>query len=143
MEDYHSAFIHRHTDTEQLHLCGRKIAAMHFGGITIECLLKSMIVATLPKGPSQEWKTDSNNPGHTTTNPGHSYTEALKRHSRLKSRIDKFPEVSKWLYEVENPSQHFIDMRYCCSEPDDKSYKKWQDTYQRLIKWLQKQATSL
>ncbi len=116
---------------------------MHFGGVTIECLLKSMIFAALPKGASQEWKTDSNSPGHTITNPGHSYIEALKRHNRLQSRVQKFPEVMKWLNEVENPSQHFIDMRYCCSEPDDASYKRWLDTYQRLREWLQKQATQL
>ena len=77
MEDYQSAFELRNTDTEELHKSGRKIAAMHFGGITIECLLKSMIFATLPKGASPEWKIESNNPGHTITNPGHSYIEAL------------------------------------------------------------------
>lgn len=100
-----------------------------------------MIFANLPKNASQEWKTDSNNPGHTITNPGHSFTEALKRHNRLRSRVQNFPEVMKWIDEVENPSQHFIDMRYCFSEPDDISYKRWLDTYQRLRAWLQKQAT--
>ncbi len=143
MEDYQAAFLNRHIDTDKLHQAGRKIAAMHFGGITIECLLKSMILAALPKGTSPEWKTDSNDPGHTITNPKHSYTEALNRHNRLRSRVDKFPEVRKWLDEIENPSQHFIDMRYCCSEPDDASYKSWLDKYQRLIKWLHKQASSL
>ncbi len=143
MEDYQSAFVNRHTDTQALHQSERKIAAMHFGGITIECLLKSMIFATLPKGASSEWKTESNSPGHSITNPGHSYIEALKRHNRLKSRVEKFPEVMKWLNEVEKPNQHFIDMRYCCSEPNDVDYKRWLDTYQRLREWLQKQATQL
>lgn len=143
MEDYQSAFIHRHADTEELHRARRKIAAMHFGGITIECLLKSMIVATLPKKAIREWKTDSNDPGHTITNPGHSYIEALKRHNRLKSRVEKIPKVREWLDEVENPSQNFIDMRYCCSEPDDANYKRWLYAYQNLYKWLQKQATQL
>ena len=65
MEDYQAAFIQRHIDTETLCKSTRKIAAMHFGGVTIECLLKSMIFAALPKGTSQEWKTDSNSPGAT------------------------------------------------------------------------------
>lgn len=143
MEDYQSAFLERHLDTETLHLAGRKIAAMHFGGVTIECLLKSMIVVTLPNTPSQEWKTESNNPGHTITNPGHSYIEALKRHNKLRSRVEKFPEVIKWLNEVENPNLHFIDMRYCCSEPDDANYKRWLKAYQSLTRWLQRQATQL
>ena len=48
----------RHTDTETLNPV-RKVGAMHFGGVTIECLLKAMIFATLPNGASREWKTSS------------------------------------------------------------------------------------
>ncbi|NJK65766.1 MAG: hypothetical protein HC941_03850 [Microcoleus sp. SU_5_3] len=144
MEDYEASFIERHIDTQTLCQSGRKVAAMHFGGITIECLLKAMIFASLPKAATREWLRDDNNPGHTITNPGHSYTEALRRHNRLRSRIEKFPEVRKWLDEVENPtSQHFIDLRYSGSEPDDASYKHWLKTYQSLEGWLQKQATQL
>jgi hypothetical protein len=90
---------------------------------------------------SKEWKTDSLDPGHTITNPGHSYFEALRRHNRLNSRIQKFPEVMKWLQDIEYPNQHFIDMRYSCSEPDEASYKRWLDSYRRLRVWLQRQAT--
>jgi hypothetical protein len=140
MEDYQSAFLQRHRDTEILDRSNRKIAAMHFGGITIECLLKSMILASVS---SQEWKTDSNNPGHTITNPGHSLTAALKSNNRLYSRVQKFPEVIKWINIVENPSQNFITMRYSSSEPNDDKYKEWLSAYTRLEKWLQKQATQL
>ncbi len=145
MEDYHSAFMERHIDTQTLDQSGRKAAAMHFGGVTIECLLKYMIFAQpLPKGATQEWMTDSYDPGHTFTNPEHSYIEALKRHNRLRSRIDKFREVQKWLDEVENPNgQHFIDMRYSGIEPDDPNYKRWLYAYQSLNGWLQKQFTTL
>lgn len=143
MEDYQAVFIQRHTDTEALCSSDRKIAAMHFGGITIECLLKSMILASLPKRAIREWKIASNNPGHTFTNPGHSFSEALRRHNRLQARIQRLPHVMQWLNEVENPSQHFIDMRYSCSEPDDTNYKRWLNAYQKLRAWLQKQATQL
>lgn len=143
MEDYQAAFLQRHKDTEILDYSTRKIAAMHFGGVTIECLLKSMIFASLPKSASREWKTDCNNPGHTITNPGHSLHDALKRHNRLHSRVQKFPQVMKWLATVETPNQHFIDMRYYGNEPNDQDYKQWLDAYNRLIDWLQKQATQL
>ena len=76
MEDYQSVFLQRHKDTEILCSSNRKVAAMHFGGVTIECLLKSMILASLPKSAKREWKTDSNNHGHTITNPGHSFQDA-------------------------------------------------------------------
>lgn len=144
MEDYHSAFMERHLDTETLCQSRRKVAAMHFGGVTIECLLKAMIFASLPRGATQEWMTDSYDPGHTFTNPGHSYTEALKRHNRLSSKIDKFWEVRKWLDEVEYPNgQHFIHMRYSGIEPDDPNYKRWLHAYKSLNGWLQKQITTL
>ena len=130
MEDYQAAFIERHFDTETLCQSGRKVAAMHFGGVTIECLLKAIICNTLPGGASQNLRT-------------HSYTELLKQHNKLKSRAT-FPEVRKWLDEVENPtSQHFIDMRYSGIEPDDTSYKRWLNAYQRLKGWLQTEATKL
>ena len=145
MEDYQSAFLQRHKDTEIL--CSRptrKVAAMHFGGVTIECLLKSMILASLPKGASREWKTDDNSPGHTITNPRHSFQDALKRHNRLHTRVQNLPEVMKWLITVENPkNQHFIDMRYSSNEPNDEDYKQWLSAYMSLIGWLQKQATQL
>jgi len=140
MEDYQSAFLQRHQDTEILCKSNRKIAAMHFGGITIECLLKSMILASVS---SQEWKTKSNNPGHTITNPGHSLTAALKSNNRLYSRVQNYPDVIKWINIVENPSQNFITMRYSSSEPNNDEYKQWLSAYTRLEKWLQKQATQL
>ena len=140
MEDYQSAFFQRHQDTEILDRSNRKIAAMHFGGITIECLLKSMILASVS---SQEWKTDSNNPGHTITNPGHSFTAALRSHNRLYSRVQKFPEVIKWINIVETPSQNFITMRYSSSEPNNDEYKQWLSAYTSLKQWLHKQATQL
>lgn len=140
MEDYQSAFLERHRDTEILDRSNRKIAAMHFGGITIECLLKSMILASVS---SQEWKTKSNNPGHTITNPGHSLTAALRSNNRLYSRVQNCPEVIKWINIVENPSQNFITMRYSSSEPNDDKYKEWLSAYTSLKQWLHKQATQL
>lgn len=130
MEDYHAAFTERDIDTETLCQFKRKVAAMHFGGVTIECLLKAIICNTLPGGASQNLRT-------------HSYTELLKHHNTLRSRAT-FPAVREWLEEVEKPtSQHFIDMRYSSIEPDDTSYKRWLNAYKCLKGWLQKQATQL
>jgi hypothetical protein len=143
MEDYQSAFLHRLDDTNALHSANRKIAAMHFGGVTVECLLKAIVLSSLPSGATPEWKTDLNNPGHTITNPGHNFVQAIRCNNRLYSRVQKFKTVMKWLDAIENPSQHFIDIRYSCDEPEDLIYKQWFDTYTRLIKWLQQQATQL
>jgi hypothetical protein len=144
MEDYESAFFARYQDTEVLHLSSRQVATMHFGGVTVECLLKSIIIGTLPRGAIREWKTDANNPGHTITNPGHDFQDALNRCNRLNSRVQKFPQVIKWIDIVENPQEHFIDMRYCGSQTSQTDYyKKWFSAYTSLVGWLRKQATQL
>ena len=115
----------------------------------MEFYFKLIICITITEEPilasvsSQEWKTDSNNPGHTLTNPGHSFTDALKRHNRLYSRVQNFPDVIKWINIVENPSKNFITMRYSSSEPNDADYKQWLSAYKSLKNWLQKQANQL
>jgi hypothetical protein len=144
MEEYQDAFLARYQDTEVLHLSNRQVAAMHFGGVTVECLLKSIIINNLPRGTSREWKTDTNNPGHTISNPGHDFQAALNRCNRLNSRVQKFRQVREWLDIIENPQGHFIDMRYCGSEASEADYyKKWLSAYKSLISWLQTQATKL
>lgn len=143
MEDYKLAFEERHKDTEILCSSKRKIAAMHFGGCTIECLLKFMILISLPRGVNREWKTDSNDPGHTITNPGHSFQNALRRHNRLHARIQRQRHVMQWVIIVESPTQHFIDLRYSSNEPSDADYKKWLFAYRSLKNWLEKQVPQL
>ncbi|HEY9802489.1 MAG TPA: hypothetical protein V6D25_19160 [Leptolyngbyaceae cyanobacterium] len=131
MEDYQAAFMYRRLDTHSLSQSGRRVGAMHFGGITIECLIKAIICNTLRGVTSENLRT-------------HSYTELLSKHNRLKSRIDNFSEARKWLDQVENPmGQHFIDMRYSGLEPDDSNYRRWLYAYNSITSWLMKQATQL
>ena len=141
MEDYRAAFEQRNQDTEALYSSERKVAAMHFGGITVECLLKSLIFANLPKHAQKEWKTDSNAPGHTYTNPGHSFQEALRRNNVLNTRVSRNPKVRNWIKIVENPNQmSFIDMRYSSSIPHEQNYKEWWFAYTSLRNWLLNQT---
>lgn len=135
MEDYQIAFFQRYIDTDILlcQLCKpeRRIGAMHFGGLTIECLIKAIICNNLSGGMMQNLKT-------------HSYIELLRHHNKLKSRIDNFQEARKWLYLVENPmGQHFIDIRYSGVDPSEENYKHWLHAYKSIKAWLQKQATQL
>lgn len=141
MEDYEAAFLQRVLDVNALHSAGRRSAAMHFGGITIECLLKYLIVTSLPQHAKKEWKTDSNDPGHTSKNPGHDYQNALRCHNKLLFRVQQSPYVLKWLKEVETPDSHFIDLRYTGKEPDDGKYRIWWKSYQSLLGWLQRNGT--
>ncbi len=143
MEDYEGAFMQRVVDVDALDTAGRRTATMHFGGIAIECFLKYLIFTSLPKHAKWEWKTETHDPGHTFHNPGHDYEIALRCYNRLRDRVQQFPEVRRWLNEVENPSCHFINMRYLGNEPDDEKYKRWLKAYRSLKRWLQKQATQM
>jgi hypothetical protein len=149
MEDFQAAFVEHHTDVEALDTTNRCTATMHFGGVAVECLLKAIVSASLPRNSrgEKEWKTENNDPDHTVYNPGHSYDAALRAYNKLKTRADNFPQVRKWLSEIEHPGCHFIDMRYQGKETHDRSaeekYKHWKETYTRLVNWLQKQATQL
>ena len=136
MEDYQAAFMERHIDTETLSRV-RRVGAMHFGGVTVECLLKAIICKTLPGVTSQNLRT-------------HIYAELLKKNTKLKWRVDHNPEVRKWLKQVEKPIgkdfQDFIDMRYSVLKPDDlneQNYKEWLYAYNKLITWLHQQSTQL
>ncbi len=149
MEDFQAAFLERHMDFGTLDTAKRCTAAMHFGGVAVECLLKSIVCASLPTNSrgEKEWRTETNDPGHTVYNPGHSYEGALRAYNKLKTRADNFPQVRKWLSEVEHPGCHFIDMRYLGKETHEtnaeEKYKRWKESYTRLVNWLQRQATQL
>jgi len=140
MEDYYAAFLRCAKDVEALHEQKRCIAAMHFGGVAIECLLKYMILTSLSENATKDWYdgTDKTKEyGHTITNPGHDYDEALNRHNKLSSYIKKKRRVHGWLLDVEKPDGHFIDMRYSNKEPEEKRYKEWMWKYRELMEWLQ------
>jgi len=143
MEDYHMAFLQRVVDVEKLHEAGRCTGAMHFGGVAIECYLKYLIFTSLPEEAKWEWKTGENDPGHTITNPGHSYQNALRCYNKLWSLVQRAPLVLKWLNEIENPEGHFIDLRYLGKQPDDAKYKQWRKSYQGLLGWLRANSSKL
>lgn len=137
-EEYEAAFLQRAGDVEKLVAAERRNAAMHFGGIVIECLLKHLILASLPVNVAREWKTDDNDPGHTITRPGHSFVEAIRKHNKLWIRVQHQPLVIKWLNEVQDPNGPFINIRYIAKEPDEQRYRHWLQSYKSLISWLQK-----
>lgn len=131
MEDYEAAFPQRTVDVAVLDHAGRYTAAMHFGGIAIECLIKHLVYSSLPKGAEWEWRT-------------HEYQTVLKCYNKLWFRMQQYPHVLKWLIEVQNPDGiPFIDIRYKGKEPDLVKYRHWWNSYRRLIGWLQANGTKL
>ena len=140
MEDYNAAFLRCARDVEVLHEQKRHIAAMHFGGVAIECLLKHMIFTSLPKNAIKDWYDGSDktkNYGHTYKNPGHSYNAALGCLNTVHDGVKRFSAVESWLNIVERPDGLFIDMRYSGNEPEEEKYTRWYRSYLSLKGWLQ------
>ena len=149
MEDFQAAFKERHADVEALHATQRRTAAMHFGGVAVECLLKAIVSASLPTNSrgEREWKTETNDPGHTISRPSHEFDKILGAHQKLRSRVQMNPGALKWLNDVEHPGCPFINMRYLGKEADtsdaQEKYKRWRKSYISLVSWLQMQETQL
>ncbi len=139
MEDYEAAYHERLRDTQELDQAQRRLAALHWGGITVECFLKALVVAG--RGISQ-WQT-SDSPSHGVKNPGHDLKESVKLHNKLRNRFQEFPEAMKWLERIDMPAGHFIDLRYRSEAPNDAEYREWLHSYKRLLRWLQKQSTQI
>src|SRR5215469_5479280 len=104
MEDYHAAFLRCVDDVKALDEKGRRVAAMHFGGVAVECLLKHMLVSSIPQGATKEWynsrRESTWNYGHRIENPGHEYNSVLSQHRALELRVDDDPGVRKLLSDV-------------------------------------------
>ncbi|WP_017710735.1 hypothetical protein [Prochlorothrix hollandica] len=143
IEDYQAAHGQRDQDTGALHRGDRKIAAMHWGGCTIECLLKAMILAQIGNPQQRQWHTSQQPQPHGIERPGHDLQDALRKHQKLADRVNKFPEVRSWLSRVNDPGGHFIHLRYSADEPDSEAYKEWWTAYERLYRWLVKQTTQM
>jgi hypothetical protein len=147
MEDFQAAYKERHADVEALHAARRRTAAMHFGGVAVECLLKAIAWVSLPKNSQgeREWKTKTNDPGHTISRPSHNLEEILHISHKLRDRAKGDPRVYIWLNNVERPECHFIDMRYLGRETNtsdsEQRYKRWRKSYTSLVSWLEQQGT--
>lgn len=140
LEDYGSVFIDRQIDTKCLHDKKRKIAAVHMGGITIECLLKNIV---MQYHNINNWKTELNDEEHTIYNPGHNLIQAIKKIPRLFQRVQSNPAILKMFDTVQSPVTDYISMRYVGDEMEERKYQEWYDCYIKLVQWLIKQSTNL
>lgn len=131
MEDYERAFQERAIDTHALLNANRNVGAVHFGAITIECLLKTMIVERFS---IDNWLKNNNGTVHGITNPGHELISALHTIPELRSRI---PQNLLTYFEIlQTPRLNYIDMRYDGEELDENEFDNWCEAYRRVRAWL-------
>jgi hypothetical protein len=141
MEDYLSSFVQRSLDTKQLYKNGRKIAAMHMGGIAIECLLKALLVKY--HGISR-WDERSKLTGRKVYNPKHRLDMSVRNIQKLNARLHANLSLIKMMKEVQQPcGTDFIALRYSGKVPDQESFDRWYQSYISLLQWIIRQSKSL
>ncbi len=156
MEDYRRAYLERLEDKDKLIAHDRRLAAMHLGGVAIECLLKALLVevegvsawhVSSDKCPSCGVAIRPSYPqSHGVANPGHDLMRAITASSRLKNRLMSHPQrqmLVDWINEIMKPSCNFIALRYECNPPDDSKFQAWKDAFGRLHFWLCRQDQDL
>ncbi|EDZ96123.1 MAG: hypothetical protein P5702_09300 [Limnospira sp. PMC 1291.21] len=144
MEDFAGACLARKKDAEALlKLQDHNIAALHLGGISIECRLKSLLA---DYHSISEWdeksrrKKDSmfNQQIH---NPGHSLTTALRHMPELfklaKSDQQLLKHLNCLIYPLGATSVDYIGLRYV-DQASSIQRDEWKKSFDYVYGWLEK-----
>lgn len=138
MEDYYSAFLSRSLDTDHLFDGKRTVATVHMGAISIECLLKSIIVA---RYSIDGWGSNQDGRMHGITNPGHELIDAINKIPEIRKRIPA--SMLTYFEKLQKPKIHYIDMRYDGIDLIDKDIEEWNAAYKRVRAWLLAQRSNI
>ncbi len=136
MENYEGAAEARLQDWEALSSGRRKVGAVHFGGIYIECLLKSIICSEhgVLDGAPGRWVVD----GSVVARPRHVLTAPCYR-NLLTDLYDDMPgDVMDALEYLSSPgSTDYIDYRYIPeSGITDAVYEEWLEKFIKVFHYL-------
>jgi len=137
MEDYFSAFKERASDTHELRKASRYVGCIHNGGITIECLLKAIIVK---QTGISAWTHRSNTSAGGIHNPEHDLIRAISLVPVLRGRLSATPEMEDNIKIIQRPLVKYIFMRYeNNSRLPNNRYTEWLTAYDKVLTWLHTQ----
>lgn len=146
MEDYAGACESRLKDVTALLECvpPRSVAAVHLGGIAIECRIKALILdyheianwddpSRCPKDPMRK---------QPVTRPGHSLIAGLRLMSDLyrKALADRLfiEHLESLTHPAGSTALDFIDLRYHADELGNETLHNWRRSLKYIQSWLEK-----
>jgi hypothetical protein len=146
MEDYAGACAARYQDVEALLGCQprRSTAAVHFGGIAVECHVKALV---LRYHEISEWNQLGRRSGENyyrkpVERPGHHLPSSIKMMARLyeKARADRLflEHLDQLQHPVGSRDADFIDLRYSGSDVAAGTMDAWQASLKYVSGWLKK-----
>ncbi len=146
MEDYSSACIARYLDVDALIASEppRSTAAVHIGGIAVECQIKAQILVyhRISKWTQLGQRPKESYYGRPVDRPGHHLLSAVKVMGRVYERARADPLFIKHLDRLMHPvgsrNADFIDLRYAGSDIAQNSLDDWRQSLKYVDGWLRK-----
>lgn len=138
MEDFTLAADARLDDWDVLQKGQRKVAAIHMGGIYIECLLKGMICSeyhVVEGSIPRKWEVD----GVEYPRPSHNLKADVYSDILTDIYDDMSDEIDSALEYVNKPENiEYINYRYMPdSDVSQENYDKWHEEFIKLFNYLQ------
>ncbi|MCI8527736.1 MAG: hypothetical protein HFH82_01045 [Lachnospiraceae bacterium] len=144
MENYEDAAESRFDDLDTLMKVRRKVGAIHFGGIYIECLLKGMICMKYTVTDSSafgKWIVD----GHERPRPRH-VLRSPELQSLLDTLYDDMPDnILEALDFIAAPQgTKYIDYRYIPEdEIENEIFDQWEERFISVFSYLEQKKHEL
>ena len=149
MEDFTGACLERKKDTEALlKLKEHSIAALHLGGIAIECRLKSLLILyhRISEWDEKSGRRSDSMYNQQIQNPGHSLITALRHMPRLyqlaKSDRQLLQHLHCIIYPFGTTSVDYISLRYICQSSQDQ-HDEWKKSFEYVFGWLRKNEANI
>ena len=151
MEDYEVAYENRLSDIDVL-LAGsnkRGTAAIHLGGVAVECRLKALIILY---HKIKEWDDVSRRPrdaklGQPIPRTGHSLISAVRMMPDIYAKAKADPMFLSHLNNVNFPTgstlTDFIALRYASANIAEPALGTWQESFKYVLGWLKKNEVLL
>lgn len=150
MEDYEQASASRRTDVETLldSAVPRTTAAVHLGGVAIECKLKALIAKYHEIGSWDENSRRKKDPriGQPISRPGHGLISAIRLMDVVYRKAKADPLFLTHLSRVMHPAGattlDFIELRYVAAELEQNAIREWRQSFVYVLSWLMKNEGS-
>lgn len=143
MENYSSAASHRYSEAQILLAHSKYVAAVHMGGVSIECKLKELLIIyhriTNWSDKSQRLKDPKY--GSVINRPGHGLLECLKKMDALYSRAKTDSNFIRHMDRLRHPrggGMDFIELRYFGGELTTQEIDDWRESYRYVWGWIHK-----
>ncbi len=149
MEDFASAGLERKKDAEALlKLKDHNIAALHLGGISIECRLKSLLAVyhKISEWDEKSRKKKDSMFNQPIKNPGHSIKIALSHMPRLYklAQSDRLflDHLSRIIHPLGATSVDYINLRYV-AQASSVQRDEWKRSFDYVYGWLEKNEANM